>query len=391
MPTTRWERMMVDMGSEASVPIIGQLIGVTLRRAEIPWEEYKKLVKKYNIPTDECVEKLKPEAALRFALMEQSRFSHGTAVGFSGQCLIVYAIRPGKNKKEWLLVKEITGRKDGEQNTTLELKGESTYRVWLNEANVLHLASIEDGSVDEELLASIRKRYNEFKESIPAAVLVANIKNLLKSEWKGVPYTLSRSLYFVPVAYMENVERHKQLIEEFADTYNKYERYRTQVRGIPCVDCEEQRNYVAADVQKEIEKELRDAIKAVANTVETMVKKVTESENGGKKISADDLRGTMVKLVERQERLKEKVDTLNSNYSELLNKEIVIDVQDIVSKEDVEEIKNRFDAIGNIMGDEVSADFYHTALGLMGLNETAVANLQSRFDMLDMDDNNSEE
>jgi hypothetical protein len=376
---------MVDMGSETNVPIIGNLVGVTLRRAEIPWEEYKKLIKKYNIPVDECVEKLKPEVALRFALMEQSKFTHGHVDGYDGDCAIFYTIRPGKNKKEFFLVKEVTGKKTDERSTTLEIKGENTYRVWLTDGGTINLACIEDGAVDQELLTTIRKRFGEFKESIPASVLVSKVKSLLKDEWRGIPYTLSRSLYFVPVAYISNVDRHKRLIQEFADTYNKYERYRTQIREIPCVDSEAQRDYVAEDVRKEIEKELRDAIKAVASTVETMVKKVTESANGGKEIDADDLRGTMVRLVERQSRLKESMDNLNNNYSELLNKEIVVNVQDIVSKEDVEEIKNRFDAIGNVVGKEAGDDFYHTALNLMGLDERAVQNLQSRFDMLDMD------
>jgi len=391
MPS-RWERLMVAMGDATNVPIIGKLVGVTHRRSEISWEDYKKLVKKYGIPEDECVEKLTPEMALRLTVMEKKKSVHTFVEGYDGECIVFCTVRAGRNKKEIFLAKEVSGKKTGEKATSLGVDKDLTYRVWLTDSGVLNLASIEDGSVDQTLLTELRQRFAVLKESVPAAVLVSKIKSLMKDEWRGIPYTLSRSLYFVPVAYMDNVEKHKQLVEEFAEMCNKYERYRTQIRDIPCIDSDEQRDYVAADVQKEIEKELRDAIKGIANTVETMVKKVTESASGGKEINADDLRATMTKLVERQERLKEKVETINNNYSELLNKEIIINVQDVVSREDVVEIKSRFDAIGEEIGAEASNDFYHTALNLMGLNENSVNNLNSRFDMLDLnEDNNNEE
>jgi len=375
----KWEKIMVDFGA-GKIPLIGYIVGVTKRAGEMPYNIYVEWCKSFNIPEEEMVSKPKPEAALKMALKEMEGIVYENIPDFEWY-KIKHSVKQA-SKNEYFLVQEIIARKKLTSDATFDINKKRTFRIKLNlkSNEVIVVENIENPSEKDEVLWSkLYKRYVQLMNSIPSEYLVENLKYLIKNKWYGISYTAAKSVFFVPIEYANNLEIHKNLFDEFAKKYNKGSHYKTQIRTLPCIDSDEQRKYLADDVASEIEARIKGLIVHFQWYLKNLVEKYLERGDPGE---SEKMIQSISALIERQKELNDGIEELQSKYSELLNTKIEVDFEQYVTKENITDMNDRFQAVLSMLEDDDAKRafmLYQDALKVLGLSKESQKKEVTRF------------
>ena len=364
---TTWEKIIVST-ENSEVPVVGFLVGLTQRKGELDYEKYLKLCDDADIPKDERCKQISRPDAFRLALKElESSTSEVSDV--TGKVLsISYKVKQ-LSAYVYAVVKEIVGKVNTDEDTWVAERSESYRAVIDKESETIQVTGLDDISINGELTNRIEVRTTELTTKVTSEKLKENAVTLIKKNWSGIPYTATHGgLFFVPAHFKLDLERHQAVINRFGELTH-HGRRSTQLRMIPCLDSDEQRRYIANDVEIEIESSLEKLVKDVMLDLDRTLKK--------QELEYSDV----VKVLSKREAVKKQFSQTVDNYTKLLN--VPIQPQFKASRQDAQAIGDRFENIAKMLKDtNVAKEQYQQALKLVGLDDLPMTDtsILKRFD-----------
>ena len=332
-----WEKFMVAMGT-GQVPLVGYIVGLSQRDGEVPYDEYEKWANEAGIPADERV--ARPDTGVAFSRAVGDM--EGAVPTEEGrEVLKVKTAIKTVSRREYFIVREIIRvGADGKNEFVI---GKRSFRVKLEAAGTL-VERLDESTPQEavdELRTRLADRMRTLLNMVVSEWLVEKVRWVVQRKYEGIPYTASRGgLWFVRAGLEAELNRHSQVLAKFAEKANRFSRYQTQMRLLPCVDSEEQRKWLSEDVHKEMQMRLKDVVSDLTEAVERFA--------SGGEMSLEKLE----KLIQTRVAAKQRIEDMRRQYSELLGTEVpALDIHAGMVKA-METIRDRFEAIAS--GDRIA-------------------------------------